>query len=140
MPRLSPEELADLIERDRLFGSPIARTLEAAEAQTIVIPPRAKRTENTWIGIAGMLDGYQITPELFDRELWDWFAEAVPYHPAGEYPDIDHWRQFTVIELRLILFGYYRVDRWDSQQTDTTYYIPANDILDVLREKLEKPR
>lgn len=139
MPRITPEELADLLERDRLFGTSIARTVAAAEAQTLSIPPRAKRPANAWIEISDMLDGFLIAPELLDRELWEWFSEAVGYLPDGQYPTVEHWKTFTVMELRLILFGYYRKDRWDSQQTDTTYHIPGNDILDVLREKLEKP-
>lgn len=140
MPRPSPEQLADMLEQDRLWGRDIARTLAAAEVQTLVIPPRDKRAADTWVGIAARLDGFLVAYDLFDRDLWEWFAEAVPYLPENEYPEPEHWRQFGVIELRLLLFAYYRKDRWDSQQVATTYHIPANDILDALREKLEKPR
>jgi hypothetical protein len=138
MPRPSPEELADLLEQDRLWGRNIARTLADAEAQTLDIPPRKKRKDGDWVDIAALLDGYVVAYDLFDRDLWEWFAEAVPYMPLGEYPEPEHWEQFSIMELRLLLFAYYRKDRWDSQQVDTTYDIPANDILDVLREKLEK--
>ena len=140
MPRPTPEELADILEQDRLWGRDIARTLTAAEAQTLDVPPRSERTDDTWVEIAGLMDGYLVAWELLDRDLWEWFAEAVPYMPPSEYPEREHWEQFTVMELRMLLFAYQRKDRWDSQTTETTYHIPANDILDVLREKLEKTR
>lgn len=137
MPRPTPEELADILEQDRLWGRDIARTVAAAEAQRLEIPARSGRTAATWIEIADLLDGHFVAWDLMDRDLWEWFAEAVPYMPSGAYPEREHWEAFSVIELRLLLFTYYRKDRWDSQQADTSYHIPANDILDVLREKLE---
>lgn len=137
MPRPTPEELADLLEQDHLWGRDIARTLAAAQAQSLDIPPLDKRKDDDWVRIAELLDGFAVAWELFDRDLWEWFAEVVPYMPVDEQPDPEFWEQFSVMELRLLLFAYYRKERWDGQQTGATYESEANDILDALREKLE---
>lgn len=136
MPAMTPEELAELQEQDRKLGRTIARTLAAAEAQTLDIRPRAERTENAWIRIAMMMDGYNISHELLGRDARGWFHDVC--ERAGERPSIEFLRAMSVMELRLLLFLYQRSDYFEGGNPAND--APANDLLDVLREKLEEAK
>jgi hypothetical protein len=136
MPSMTPEQLAELQEQDQKLGRTIARTLAAAEAQTLDILPREERAEHAWIRIAMMMDGYNISHELLGRDARAWFGEI--YETQGERPPLEFLRQLSVMELRLLLFAYYRADYWNNG--GSTSEEEANDILDVLREKLEEQK
>jgi hypothetical protein len=131
--RLSPEELARLLQEDRERGVYIARTREMAEAQTLEIPPRERCTINDLVRITNMLNGYNVAPEVVGQDLRDW---ADPRMRDLDTVTSDVLHRYSVLELRLFLYYLSRADYWNAGYSDM-FINKAFEVLDVLREKLE---
>ncbi|MBK9126069.1 MAG: hypothetical protein IPM16_23475 [Chloroflexi bacterium] len=133
-PPYSAEELARILKQDQELGRNIVRTRAMAEAQTLNIPPRAERTPGWWVRFAFPFDGYNIAYEVHGEDLNTWVNRAV-YRGRHTFSP-DDLRDFPILDLRLMLFHLQRSDYFSGGDPDT--YDPiANDLLDILREKLE---
>jgi hypothetical protein len=83
----------------------MAETVAEANAQQFTLPARL----DDWLEIAMLLDGYTVGQELLGLDVISWGNDQ-----QQQYDLTGQW-DLTVLELRLMLFHFWRVDYWTGE-------------------------